>query len=230
MDILEDEYYHAVEQMGRESFEAHGFENPARRLAEHLMLLYWYGKLSIRQDNDLLSNFYAKAPVSLLAHALEFIGRQLHSDGDNIPADVIGRLQLLLEYRIQLISETDEVLAAEELTTFGWWFASRRFDDAWAIARLEEVLNLAGRAEPDHKAVDRLASLANSMPFETTRCLRLMIEGDKEGWHIYHWREQARLLLSTVINGTNLEAKQTAIDIINRLGARGFLEFMDLVE
>ena len=50
------------------------------------------------------------------------------------------------------------------------------------------------------------------------------------GWHIYHWREQARLLLSTVINGNNPEAKQTAIDIINRLGARGFLEFMDLIK
>lgn len=94
----------------------------------------------------------------------------------------------------------------------------------------KEVLKLAGKAEPDFKVVERLATLANSMPFETVRCLHLMIEGDKEGWHIYHWREQARLLLSTAINGTNPEAKQTAIDIINRLGARGFLGFMDLIK
>ena len=46
----------------------------------------------------------------------------------------------------------------------------------------------------------------------------------------YRCREQARLLLSTAINGTNPEAKQTAIDIINRLGARGILEFMDLIK
>lgn len=230
MDILKDEYHHAVELMGREPYEAHGLENPARRLAEHLMLLYWYGKLNIRQDNDLLSKFYAKAPVPLLAHALEFIGRQLNSDEDVIPADFIRRLQRLLEYRIQLIAETDEVSAAEELITFGWWFTSKRFDDAWAISRLEEVLKLTGKAEPDRKVVERLASLANSMLFETVRCLRLIIDGDKEGWHIYHWREQARLLLSTAINGTNPEAKQAAIGIINRLGARGFLEFMDLIK
>lgn len=230
MDILKDEYHHAVERMGKEPDEAHGLENPARQLAKHLMLLYWHGKLKIRQGDDLLSKFYTEAPVSLRAHALRFIGRQLSIYEGTIPVDVIRRLQHLLEYRIQSIPETDESSAAGELITFGWWFTSKRFDDAWAISRLEEVLRRTGKVEPDHKVIERLASLADSMPSETVRCLHLMIEGAKEDWRIYNWRKQARLLLSTAINGTNPEAKQTAIDIINRLGARGFLEFMDLIK
>lgn len=230
MDILKDEYQYAVELMGREPFDAREINRSDERLAEHLMLLYWYGKLNIERENDLLVQFYSKSTVSLRAHALGFVGRQCSIYKDTIPSDILERLQHLLEYRIKLITGTEEATAAEELITFGWWFVSKRFDDAWAISQLEEVLKLAGKVEPDHKVVERLAALANSMPFETVRCLRFIIEGDKEGWYIYHWREQARLLLSTVINGTNPEAKQIAIDIINRLGARGFLEFMDLIK
>lgn len=230
MDILENEYNYAVEQIDKEPDEVNELERPTRRLSEHLMLLYWYGKLSIQQDDDPLSKFYTKAPISLRSHALGFIGRQLNNYKETIPADVIKHLRRLLEHRIQFVRETDKASAAEELVTFGWWFISKRFDDTWAISHLEEVLKLAGKVEPDHEVVERLTVLANNMPFETVRCLRLMIEGDKEGWHIYHWQKQARLLLSTSIDSTNPEVRQTAIDVINRLGARGFLEFMDLIK
>jgi hypothetical protein len=56
-----------------------------------------------------------------------------------------------------------------------------------------------------------------------------MVDGDKEGWSILGWREYARMILTTAIQGSDLEAWQAAVDLVHRLGARGFFEFRDLL-
>jgi hypothetical protein len=54
--------------------------------------------------------------------------------------------------------------------------------------------------------------------------------GDKEGWGILGWREHARTILRTAIQGTNARARQAAVDLVHRLGARGYFEFKDLLQ
>jgi len=37
------------------------------------------------------------------------------------------------------------------------------------------------------------------------------------------------MILTTAIQGSDLEAWQAAVDLVHRLGARGFFEFRDLL-
>ena len=67
------------------------------------------------------------------------------------------------------------------------------------------------------------------MPRQAIECVRLMIEGDKEGWGILGWREHARTILRTIIQSANAGARQAAVDLVHRLGARGYREFRDLL-
>jgi len=104
-----------------------------------------------------------------------------------------------------------------------------KFDDSWAISQLQETLQLAGAAEPDQMVAERLAQLAPVFPLRSIACLRLMIDGDQEGWGLPTWREHARTILRTAIQSTDEEAKQAAEDLVHRLGAMGHLEYRDLV-
>jgi hypothetical protein len=83
--------------------------------------------------------------------------------------------------------------------------------------------------EPDHMVVESLASLADRKPLESVDCLRLMVRGAKEHWRIYHWREKARIILSTALRAADAEPRQAAKDLVNQLGALGFFEFRDLL-
>jgi hypothetical protein len=85
------------------------------------------------------------------------------------------------------------------------------------------------KIEPDHMVVERLSLLAADMPRQDVECLRLIVEGDTEGWRVHSWREHARTILATAIQGTDAGARQAAVDLVHRLGARGYFEFRDLL-
>ena len=118
---------------------------------------------------------------------------------------------------------------SEEVAAFGWWFASGKFDDVWAIGQLEEALRLSGKTEPYELVLERLVTLSTTMPVDVVGCLRLIVEGDKEGWNIRAWREPKRTILKTALKSGDPTARQLAESLIHRLGARGYWDFRDLL-
>ena len=229
-DLLREEYGRAVERIGTASSERRRLTDPDERLAGHLMTLYWRGKLDLDDPGGLLARFYVKASDSLCSHALAFVGRSLHSTEEEIAPQILDGLKLLWERRLNAArSATPPTSHIAELAAFGWWFVSAKFDDAWAIVQIKEALKLTVRVEPDHLVVERLATLAAAMPAHAVECLSLIIEGDKEGWHIHAWREHTRTILSTALQSTDDTAQQAAVDLVHRLGARGYLSFRNLL-
>jgi hypothetical protein len=85
---------------------------------------------------------------------------------------------------------------------------------------------LCGSVEPDHLVVERLAELAASNPAEVVECLALIVEGDKD-WGVFAWIDHARKVLSQVINSVDQSARTRAIDLVHRLGARGYSPYRD---
>ena len=230
-DILRKEYGSAVNRIGSTWRKTPGWmTDPDRRLAQHLMVLYWRGKLNSDESDGLLGQFYAKASDALCGHALEFVGQSLHSTKEAVASQIRDRLRALWATRLEAACcATPPSLHAAELAAFGWWFVSDLFDDTWAIEQLKEALKLSGRVQPDHLVVERLATLADDMPLPAVECLGLIIEGDKEGWGIHGWREHTRTLLATALQSTDETAQQAAVDLVHRLGARGYLAFRDLL-
>jgi hypothetical protein len=56
-----------------------------------------------------------------------------------------------------------------------------------------------------------------------------MVEGVTEGWRIYAWRENMKTILATALRCSDTCVQQAAADLVNRLCARGYLVFRELL-
>ncbi len=97
------------------------------------------------------------------------------------------------------------------------------------MSQLAAALQIANKAEPDHLVVEKLSELSVTMPLQAIRCLTMIIQGDKEGWGILGWRDSARKILTDALSSTDTAAKRAAIQLIHKLGSRGYFEFGGLV-
>lgn len=229
LHILGEAYSRAVERLSSIPTESRLPADPDQRLAEHLATFYWWGVLELSVSGGLLPTFYNRAPDTLRAHALGFLGRNLHRISSAIPADTLERLQLLWESRLRAAQQHPNS-HQEEVAEFGWWFASEKFDTFWAIAQLKEALKLTAEIKPYNSTLDRLAALTSERPLDTVECLQLIIKGAKEGWRIGAYREAKRNILRAALHSQDHEARQVAENLINRLGAQGYWDFRDLLQ
>jgi hypothetical protein len=226
-EILHDEYLVAANRVG-ETLSKWRYlgADPKERLAEHLLTLYWHGKLDI--GNPILARFYEQAPAALRRHSLSFIGRSLLSTEEEIPATVLERLKRLWEWRLDTTTSAASS-NTEELTSFGWWFASGRFGSDWELKQLSSVLQSAGHTEADHQVINRLKDLAPQSPELTVDCLALMFASKNASLIFLAWREQAHEILDTAIRSRNPKAHEKAVILINRLTALGHTELRTLL-
>ena len=229
-DLLHEEYRYTVERLNSALIEKPKLTQPDECLSQHLMTLYWQGKLDLDEPGSLLARFFELACDELRGYALEFVGRSLCNTQDAIDPQILNRLQVLWDQRLEAArSSTEPSSYATELAAFSWWFSSTKFDDSWAIAQLKQVLELVGKVDPDFLVVERLAALADAMPEPAVECLELILKKDNKGWGIYGWRDEAKTILVTAIKGSNDTARQTAEALIHHLGERGYWEFRELL-
>jgi len=226
-EVLRNQYAFAIEHMDLSEEKQRSPGDPDDQLAQHLMVFYWWGEIEL--DDPLLSRFWEQAPSSLRKDALGFIGRSLRGTKDEISPEILGRLKYLWEKRIELAKQAPEYHKSE-ISAFGWWFISRKFEGEWAISQLLDVLSIAGKVERDDSVIEQLAVLVERMPLQCILCLRAIAEGDREGWRIYMAREHVRSILSATIHSPNSEAAEEAKKLINYLGSRGYFEFGDLLK
>jgi hypothetical protein len=230
-EVLREEYGRAVERIGTGGTQRRHMADPEERLAEHLMILYGRGKLALDEPDGLIVRFYARASDTLCGHAFSVEGRRFYQAQETVPSEILDRFKTLWERRIAVAQiATPSTPHTAELAAFGWWFASAKFDAAWAMSQLAEVLRLVDKVDADRQVVERLAVLAADMPQQAVECLRLIVEGDKEGLRILSWRQHAWTILATARNSDNAETREAATTLVHRLGARGYLEFRDLLK
>jgi hypothetical protein len=228
-EILQDQYRRAIDRIEPTSDSDSSRSAPDSRLAQHLMNLYWRGKLADDDPNGLLSSFYRKADPKLRYWALDYIGSSLRNTEGVVDSEVLQRVQRLWARRLQALSTVGASSPEKkELTAFGWWFASGKFPDSWSFEQLLEVLKFCASIEPEHLVVERLAGLAASHPGKAVECLELIVNGDKT-WGVLGWIDHARRLLAQAINSGDQSARTRAIDLVNHLGALGYSQFRDLL-
>lgn len=221
--MLREEYARAIKRLATSGSVDTDAERTDARLAEHLMVFYWHGTLTL--DDDVLKAFFGDARNGTRGHALEFIGRNLrhvHDSSDSISPEVIAQLMALWEHRVSVATSAKDVAPyVAELTAFGDWFGSMQFEDRWAIRQLKFVLERTGSVKSSHLVLERLAALVSSMPVEVMECVRLLIEGDKHGWEVSIWRDSLEQILRGGLQGGG-SAQRAATEVVNLLGARGY--------
>lgn len=226
LELLREQYMSAIGRIPAAHAENRRPYDPSERLAEHLLLLYGWGKLDAA--DPLLTEFFAKAPERIRGHGFHQIGFSLYQEKGPVMPEIIERFKALWEKRVTAAKSAGEKRVGE-LWTFGWWFADHKFDGDWSLAQLTEVLKLTGKVEVDHLVVEHLAKIAETKPRQTVECLSLMVDGAKEAYEIVGWEKDARKVLSSALISTDSEAKADARALINRLDARGHSGFRVLL-
>jgi hypothetical protein len=225
-DLLQEQYGFALERLGSAAAIEVSGADPERQLAQHIMVSYGRGNLTLDDAESLINRFFTSANQSLRATALGFIGEDLRRTEGSIDAEILNRLQTLWSTRLdraRRAASTDDF--KEELAAFGWWFVSEKFDEEWALQQLREVLLLVQNVDADDFVVERLAALATKYPAMTVECLGLMIDGDKEGYGVELWKNPAQELLKSALGQEGDEsARREATVLINRISAKGAID------
>lgn len=226
-ELLREQYMAAVVRMSAGSVESNFPHDPSERLAEHLFLLYGWGRLE--RDDSLLVEFFKRASDGIRGHAWHQLGFGLYRAA-TLPPEMMKRFKALWEQRIALALSAQSTSGyRHEMYAFGWWFATEKSEEDWALARLQEVFRITGKIEVDHLVAERLAKTVEHEPEQSVHCLGLMIDGAKEIYEIIGWEAQARAILSSALKSANTNAHEGATAIINRLDARGYVGFRELL-
>lgn len=227
-------YPKAVSFLNKESStEANdAFGDAEMKLAEHLAIAYWWGKIEMDEPKNILPEFFKRGPLRIRKHFIENIGWNLKDAGKNnaepkkIPT---CRLKQLLEARlVQLFYKEDSI---EELEHFGDWFASGYFDDGWGIDTLMKILSKGNQVEDNEDVMEHLLQIATGGDFleDIFKLLQKMIETiDGEPWKFYSWKDHVENILKI---GLKSEATHDrASKLTHFVGSKGFLSFRKLLE
>jgi hypothetical protein len=227
-ELLRKQYMSAIGRIPAAPAESNYPHDSSERLAEHLLLLYGWGKLDIA--NPLLKEFFTKAPDRIRGHGFHQIGFYLYRDAAAIPPETMERFKALWGQRLAAAKiARDKQAHLAELLAFGFWFASDKLDNDWAVSHLIEVLRISGKVEVEHLVVQRLGRMVEEKPRQVVECLNLMVEGAKESYEIVGWAKDATSILSAALKSTDNDARADAVALINRLDARGYTGFRDLL-
>lgn len=197
-----------------------------RTLASHLMQYYANGVIEI--DDPLLVQFFASASIKLRGQAVGDIGWSLGQEASPLSPEMQARLMRLWESRMELL-KTDSKEEAEELTTFGWWLASAKFPDQWAIEQAMPILERVRSLRPDFAVVEALDKLSTKYPYEAVRVVHVLFEGDQDGWAIHGWDQHLDSILKRAL-GDGEMARKEAEEMIALLVSRGFRGYRNLRE
>ena len=115
------------------------------------------------------------------------------------------------------------------LRQFGWWFASTKLDEAWALEQFAVVLSrTGGRIDPEFQVLPRLANLSTRYPLEAVELLKQMAVA-LEPFHLMNIREHGGAIMQNAVAAGGL-AKTAAEQVHTLLSNQGMRDFRGLFQ
>jgi hypothetical protein len=225
--VLGERYTEAVDNLGKVHKKRPRPTDRDKKLTEQLMAFYWRGKL----PDKLLSLFWERANPEQRTHALDFIGRSIKNEKEPLEDIIIERLTALWNSRLSAAEAAEDKTPYQgEMATFGWWFASGKFDDKWSIEQYLRALEIGTKTQTEYFVSKRLIEITNSLPEETMKILGKLVLRDEPGWMVFGNTPELHEILSGILASSNAVAQEAAKNLVNRLVSRGHTEFEDLIK
>jgi len=194
-------------------------------LAVHVLNMYVFGALEL--TDSLFEMLMQRASVTLRKHILLSAGHAMDSLVGEAREGSIDRSMRLWESRRVAVQSGSSV--PQELEPFGWWFATERLPQDWALEQLDFVTSKGVLPEPDHLVVERLAKIAESQPLPAVASLRRMIRTIQQPWTVFSWQEPARKIAAAGLLSADAHTRDQSRQLVNELGARGLSDLRDLL-
>ena len=228
--VLRGYYSNAVDQLKYTDSEPNKwYGSIGRKTGEHLMAMLWSGDLAWGTDNDLLRRFFENASVPEASHAIDSVGRSLYGR-DDVPGEVLERLRAFWEHLADAVASGRISGQAQALRPFGWWFAARSFDRAWAFRQLGQVLEISGRVEQSERVMEHLACLAEEDPEPCLRTLETLFALNNDFSREvlqFDWDGAAQVVLQRALHNEGTEERSR--NLIHQLGTRSYRQYRELL-
>ncbi len=227
-EALRGQYALAVKRLATETVLPQLPIDPKQRLSEHVVTLFWAGRIASNDHDPIWEEFWSAAAVEVRKHALWYLGRLLCDAKDAPDEPLLSRLRTLWTSRLSVARAADRLEDyAAEIAQFGWWFCSEKFSDDWAFEQLAAALDFASYIDPDHLIFPALAKASTRKPLNSVQCLERLITNSRH-WHLVAHEKELRQVLSAAKN-VGGEAAEVMNRVVNALARAGMLQFRDLV-
>ena len=229
--ILSDYYRLAIENIGTIKESDSIYASTEQRLAEHLSILYTLGCIDLDEPENLVHVFFQTADMDLRSRFLKTPIFSLDQTEGVIETSIINRLKKVWEWRLNTIEQhTDKSDFISEVQAFGPWFACDKFADEklWRITHLINALKIHGEPELPDSVAETLEEFSDEFPNQAIEALLLMTAGTEDYWQIELWKNHVEPIIKQAMTKTAGAVKYPALEILNQLGRKGFLEFREL--
>ena len=136
----------------------------------------------------------------------------------------------LWSWRVEKAGGTEKIPDAE-LAAFSWWFASGLCGDDWAFPYLEKTLERTDIEYSNYDVFEHMSSIFMTYPGQSLRCLRLFIDKNNEPWFFDLEREEGVWkILEQGLSHEDSIVRNDAEDIVHMLGAKGYLQYRELLK
>ena len=228
LELVRAEFERSVASLGDGDNTSPAPKRLIEGLIGHLAALYWMGALPL--EGGLLGSFYAHASAPLRGQLLKHVGFAFFH-ADVVDPAVASRVRALWLHRFRATEAAPDPERQEELEPFGWWFASGKFENVWALEQLRRLLDSGIYPDLDHAVADALGKLAPTEPGAALACLDRMLadDGADAQWRTMRCRRGVTAVLTAILANPNTEVARGGARSCNRLVARGNTDFMALL-
>ena len=224
--LMPEEFRRAIHEMEAPK-SANPRSDPRVRLGTHLLTHYWAGHLGFTSPDDLLAEFFVRAPDEVRAGVISFIGRSLKSTAEPIAPVVLRRLRALWEWRITTARGSGKEHRAE-MGGFAWWFDSGKLDLKWSAEQMLEALALSRRHENQFLWMKRYAEIAETETALAVRGLELTVEITREAAVTLWNDEEAIIILRLGLKSADPDVANRAKRVRDAFLPEGKNQFLDL--
>jgi hypothetical protein len=230
-NVLRQKYIHAIAQLPSIDESSREQSEISKALSNHVFDLFWYALIDLGEPDNLLENFFAKAPKYSRQEFMRQLSWRLLYGDFNVDDKLRQRLQNFLEWRIDQVKASEmRIEQLSDLKYFSWIFASGKLGDQWAISRLVDILKLLGTVDHCREFLERLGSLTPVMPGDTIQCLCLLADSNEAlEWFASYNNVQHRMILQVALESNDEAAQKLAKNLINRLLARNLGDYRALL-
>lgn len=233
LSLLRAQYATAIARMSQDPKDERRHEDARVSLGQHLMVNYWWGHLDFEQPDDLLAAFFARAPETVRAKVMAFVGRSFAQSAELVPPDIHARLVKFWNWRVTLAAAAKSGGFQDELANFAWWFDSKKFDDIWATQQMIVALELSHASDKRFLWMRRFAEIAEKYPNEAVRALELTLQAvqQKDG-QFWEDDEAAAIFRAAANLGDNVTRQRArrAQNILLGMGKSQFLHALPLTD
>ena len=223
-ELLSDRYNYAIELL---KDVRRDLMRSVYKMAEHLAELFALEE-EVSSVGVTVDKFFLFADDDLRGYMVTSMAVNSPDYESKSVTPYADRLKRLWDQRLVVLEESELSNDSQrELEAYGKWFLLDCLSPDWALKRLLRTLKLAKNVADWPDVCTKLAELSHDYPNETTECIRCLAEGGNE-WFLGR-TNNCKIVLSSVMDSGNEEAKELATEVVNYLVARGFPYYRSII-